>query len=115
MVANPSASRNDPVALECVAELVRALGGPAAVARALGLSTAGVCMWYQPSRLSRCPGIPPAYHARLWRLARAKGVAWTPPGFEGFSLVPVQSGHPDDANVTAAQSARENTVKDDAA
>lgn len=115
MVANPSASRNEQVALECAAELVRALGGPKAVAHAIGLSTAGVSMWYRRSRLSRRSGIPPAYHARLWRLAQAKGIDWTPPGFEGLRLVETADHHPDDANVTAAQSARENTVKDDAA
>jgi hypothetical protein len=115
MVANPPASRNDQVAETfSVADLVRALGGPAAVGRWLGITSDAVSMWYVRRRGP--PAIPPQHHPALWRLAQAKGVAWTPPGFEGLRLVPVVDPHSDDASVTSAQVVRENPVKlDDAA
>jgi hypothetical protein len=122
MVANPSAPRNEPVAEPCTAEteqsvrgLVRLLGGPSELARHLGVKREVVCMWYAPSS-KRPTKIPERHHAALWRLAQAKGVAWTPPGFEGLRLVPVVDPHSDDASVTSAQVVRENPVKlDDAA
>jgi hypothetical protein len=114
MVADTSASRNEQVAGafaegERIADLIRALGGPARVAAALNMKPDAVIMWYAPSR--RGPAsIPARHHAALWRLAQARGVPWTPPGFEGVRLLPVDTPHADDGSVTAAPSGRECSV-----
>jgi hypothetical protein len=93
-----------------VKALVKALGGANAVARACGVVAAAVSNW------GAVGAIPHRHHATLWRLAQAKGVAWTPPGFEGVRLVAVVDPHFDDASATAAPAVRENPVKlDDAA
>lgn len=105
----PESTQANPMGVQ---DLVRALGGPAVVGRGLGLRTVAVCMWYAPGR----DRIPPEHVPALWRLAQARGVPWTPPGFEGVRLVPVDNPHPGDATVKVSPSARENTVKvDDAA
>lgn len=57
--------------------LVTHLGGPAKVARHLGIGTSAICNWY---RL----GIPARHHLPLWRLARERGVPWAPPDAEGL-------------------------------
>lgn len=75
-----------------VQDLVKALGGPANVGRELGLRTVAVSMWYAPGRNR----IPPAHVLALWRLAQAKGLNWTPPGYEGLRLEPVTSHSRDD-------------------
>lgn len=103
MVADTIHDQGESVAGE-TAELVRQLGGPLAVGRALGVSTQAVCMWYQR-------GISPRFHAAVWRLANAKGVHWTPPGFEGVRLLPVDDPHGHDHNVNIVPADRENTVK----
>ena len=103
MVADTIHHQGESVAGE-TAELVRQLGGPLAVGRALGVSTQAVCMWYQR-------GISPRFHARVWRLANAKGVPWTPPGFEGVRLLPVETLHEDYGSVNSRSSDCENIVK----
>ncbi len=90
--------------------LVRALGGGKAVAQACGVTPQAVSNWVAADR------IPSQHHAAIWRLAQAKGVPWTPPGFEGVRLLPVDVPHSDDGSVTSAPAAREYPVKvDDAA
>ena len=63
--------------------LIKALGGPTAVAEALGLRVATVGNW------SLRDAIPPEHHIAVWRLATAKGIAWTPPDADGLALAPL--------------------------
>jgi hypothetical protein len=88
-----------------VAETIQALGGATAVSRVCRVSLAAVCNWVSDGK------IPPAHHAALWRMAQARGVDWTPPGFEGVRLVLVESEHAREDNVTAKQDGRECSVK----
>lgn len=119
MVASPITSHDAPVASEDpprqagaaaqalpgVQDLVRALGGTQAVAKACGVVPTAVSMWMTSQK------VPARHHATVWRLAQARGVAWTPPGFEGFRLLPADAPHAGDLNVTFSQSDRENIVK----
>lgn len=77
-------SPQDGTCLLSAAELVHLLGGPAEVGHACGISATAVSMWYSRGRSY----LPAAHHAALWRLAQAKKVNWTPPGYEGVRLVP---------------------------
>ena len=63
------------------AELIKALGGPTVVARALGLNVQTVGNW-----VTRASGIPAKQHIPLWRMAQAAGIAWTPPKAHGIRL-----------------------------
>jgi len=83
-------SPQDGTCLLSAAELVHLLGGPAEVGHACGISATAVSMWYSRGRSY----LPAAHHAALWRLAQAKKVNWTPPGYEGVRLVP--ASHPQD-------------------
>jgi hypothetical protein len=65
-----------------VRALIKALGGPTAVAEELGLRVATVGNW------SLRDAIAPEHHIAVWRLASARGVAWTPPDGEGLVLAP---------------------------
>jgi hypothetical protein len=63
-----------------VSAIIAALGGPAALARQLGLAAGAVRMWSQRERL-------PTRHAlAVWRLAHDAGLDWRPPGCEGLEL-----------------------------
>jgi hypothetical protein len=110
MVADPSASRNEQVAKtfgptpEGVRNLVRALGRLKGVAHTCGVSLQAVSNWTATGR------IPTQHHATLWRLAQSRGVPWTPPGFEGVRLLPVDAPHEHDHNVNIAPSERECSV-----
>jgi len=61
---------------------IAALGGPAKVARELGITTAAVSNWPLTGR------VPAEHHIALWTMATAAGLDWTPPGAEGMALVP---------------------------
>ena len=103
MVAGAEDDGGGPVAEHAVlAALVRSLGGPTRLAGHLGLTAAAVCQWY-----TRDHAIPPRHLAAVWRLAQARDVAWTPPGFEGFRLVPI---HASENAASAALPHRENDV-----
>jgi transcriptional regulator with XRE-family HTH domain len=87
-----------------VQELVRALGGTQAVAEACGVVPSAVSLWITTQK------VPFRHHAMVWRLAQAKGVPWTPPGFEGVRLVRADADHPHEHIVTPQQLDREITV-----
>lgn len=71
-------------------ELIDALGGPAAVAAARGLSVTAVFNW--------CAGGIPARHwIALWRMAKQSKLDWRPPGTEGLDLVLLPATTGDDA------------------
>jgi hypothetical protein len=90
MHANPDVHRADHHAAG-VRSLVRRLGGPAEVARRLGLTPQAVTNW------CACNRIPKARHIDVWRLAHAAGLPWRPPGADGLALAP--------ADLPAAQDA----------
>lgn len=55
-------------------DLIDALGGSSAVARELGVSQQAV------TNMKARNALPPRHLLTLWRLAKEKGVDWTPPG-----------------------------------
>jgi hypothetical protein len=65
-----------------VRDLIRQLGGPAAVARVFGVTTEAVCNWQMRG------AVPKAHHLRLWQMAQAAGLDWRPPGTDGITLAP---------------------------
>jgi hypothetical protein len=65
-----------------IGTLIKALGGPTAVAAALGLRLSTVGNWKMRD------AIPREHHLAVWRLAIEKGIAWTPPGGDGLTLIP---------------------------
>jgi hypothetical protein len=64
-----------------VPDLISALGGPAKVGRALGITTQAVSNWSATNR------VPAEREVALWRMATEAGLEWTPPGAEGLALV----------------------------
>lgn len=64
-----------------VPALISALGGPAKVARALGITTQAVSNWTATNR------VPQEREVAVWRMAAEAGLPWTPPGAEGLALV----------------------------
>lgn len=62
-----------------VRELIKALGGPHAVAGTLCTTPQAVSNWY-------ARGVPAQHRMNLWRLAADAGLEWRPDGFEGVSL-----------------------------
>ena len=62
-------------------ELIRALGGPKAVANACGVTMSAVGCWQVTG------SIPARHWLRLWRMAKERGLDWRPPGAEGLDLV----------------------------
>jgi len=72
-------------------KLIRALGGPKAVAEACGVTMSAVGCW-------QVTGTIPARHwLRLWRMAKERGLDWRPPGAEGLDLVIVPDTGGNDA------------------
>jgi len=67
-----------------VSELIAALGGPTAVAGALGQKPGSVKMW------SHRDALPAEHRLPLWRLALERGLAWEPPGAEGLRALLAQ-------------------------
>lgn len=63
-------------------EILKALGGPSAVAKALGLSLPAVSNWTMRNAIAS------EHHIAIWRLAMTKNVDWAPPGAEGLVLAP---------------------------
>lgn len=80
-----------PCAPMTTRDLIDALGGPAAVAAARGLSVTAVFNW--------CAGgaVPPRHWIALWRMAKQAGLDWRPPGTEGLDLVLLPAMTGDDA------------------
>jgi hypothetical protein len=66
-------------------ELVDALGGPARLGRALGVSIPAICKAYTH-------GFPARHHLSLWRMAKRAGLPWRPPGADGLDLVETTGG-----------------------
>jgi hypothetical protein len=62
--------------------LIKALGGPSVVAAKCGLGMAAVSNW------SARDAIAHEHRIVVWRLARAKGIDWRPPGAEELELPP---------------------------
>lgn len=71
--------------MQTVREIVRALGGPSAVAAELHLGVSAVSNW------SKREAIPREHHLRLWRLAQERGIDWTPPDATGLNLIVARS------------------------
>jgi hypothetical protein len=67
--------------MDRICEVIKALGGPARVARACGVSCAAVADWQLRNR------IPARHRLTLWRMAKERGLDWRPPGAEGLDLV----------------------------
>jgi hypothetical protein len=65
-----------------VFDLVRALGGPAHVARVCGVSATAISNWQVAN------AVPPRHWLTIWRLAKARGLDWRPPGAEDLDIVP---------------------------
>jgi len=65
-----------------VFDLVRALGGPARVSRACGVTLTAVSNWSVRNE------IPARHWIVLWRMALAAGLDWCPPGAEDLTIVP---------------------------
>jgi hypothetical protein len=63
-------------------DLIKALGGPRSVARAIGASPQAVSNWYKR-------GIPAHHHLLLWRMAVGHGIDWHPPGAWGLAVTPL--------------------------
>jgi hypothetical protein len=61
-----------------IRDLVRGLGGGAAVARARGVSRAAVSHWVVANEA------PEQHHLALWQMALAAGLPWQPPGAEAI-------------------------------
>lgn len=76
--------------------VIKALGGPTAIAKMLGLSVPAVGNWTMRDE------IPREHHLALWRLAMAKNVAWTPPDAVGLVLVPEAEQPPPERELVAA-------------
>ena len=53
------------------AELIRHLGGPTRLGNSLGLTPQTVWNWGER-------GIPAEYHIRIWAMAQAADIDWTP-------------------------------------
>mgnify|MGYP000452719540 CR=1 FL=1 len=62
-------------------QLIRALGGVRAVATHLGQTYQSVHHW----AYEQC--VPAKHHVKIWMLCVERGVAWQPPGSDGWSLV----------------------------
>lgn len=65
-----------------VSELIDALGGSAAVARALRVRLSAVSQWKARQT------VPASRHAKLFAMAQARGIDWRPPGFERLAVAP---------------------------
>ena len=62
-----------------VRELIKALGGPQAVAGALGIKPQAVSNWYDR-------GVAAQHRMAVWRLAAEKDLDWRPEGADGLSV-----------------------------
>jgi len=62
-------------------DLIRWLGGPKAVAEACGVTISAVGSWQVTG------SIPARHWITLWRLAKARGLDWRPPGAEDLDLI----------------------------
>lgn len=82
-----------------VSPIIAALGGPAALARQLGIASSAVRMWSQRQRL------PQKHALAVWRLAHEAGLDWRPPGFDGIELAPRPIASPSEPPAVAAPSA----------
>lgn len=83
-----------------VRDFITALGGARAVGEACGVSPTAVANWAQE-------GIPARHWLTLWRLAKARGLEWRPPGAEDLDIVPrPDMGGDDAAAPTFAQRSR---------
>lgn len=65
-----------------VRDLVAAFGGAGVVAGVCGVSRQAVLNW------QAADSIPARHWLRLWRLAKARGLDWRPPGAEDLDIVP---------------------------
>lgn len=64
-----------------VSALVAALGGAARVAALCGVTGSAVSNWCAEHH------IPARHWLKLWRAARAAGIAWAPPGADGLEII----------------------------
>ena len=63
-----------------IRDLVHALGGASVVGAACGISASAVTNWYARDAVAT------EHHIKVWRMASAAGLDWTPPGAEGLAL-----------------------------
>jgi hypothetical protein len=85
-------------------ELLRALGGAAAVADMVQAGRSAVSMWISRGE------IPAAYHLQLWRLATERGLEWRPPGSDWLSPAMPVATSPDAPENTPPAPAREEAA-----
>jgi hypothetical protein len=86
-------------------QLIKALGGPTVLASTLGMRVATVGNWGLRNT------IPRRHHLTLWRLALAKGLAWTPPDFIGMTFVAPPSPANDAVKQKTAAKPRKRAAK----
>jgi hypothetical protein len=67
-----------------VKDLIRALGGNAAVGKVLGVKPQAISDWF------RRGVIPARHHLRLWAMAQQRGIAWRPPHADAIERQPEQ-------------------------
>jgi hypothetical protein len=65
-----------------VHDLVRALGGTTQVAQLLNVRPSAVSNWQARGT------VPQRHRFTLWQMAKARNLAWQPPGTEGMTLAP---------------------------
>lgn len=78
MATVTSAPRNEKSQL---ADVVRQLGGPSAIARVFRVNPEAICNWTARDE------VPPSRQLDFWRLCSARGIPWHPPGYENLRLV----------------------------
>lgn len=66
-----------------IRELIHKLGGPKVVGPEINVAPKTISMWGSRDE------IPPAFVITVWRLAKRKGVDWSPEGTSGLDLVEV--------------------------
>jgi hypothetical protein len=88
-----------------IRQLIKALGGQTVLASILGMKVATVGNW------SLRDAIPREHHLSVWRVALAKGVAWTPPDAFGTTLVPAPVPANDATKPKAAKKSRKRAGK----
>lgn len=75
--------------------VVKALGGPSVVGRALGVTGAAVGNWLIAGEVAA------SQRLEFWRLCVSRGIAWHPPGFENVRLVTDAATVPRECGETA--------------
>jgi hypothetical protein len=75
-------------------DLIKALGGPAAIGREIGVTTSAVTNWASRGEIS------PTYVLAVWEMALRAGIKWIPAGAEQIRIMLASSAErePDQIN-----------------